>query len=299
MIVLRNASNYCRLLLLSQWYEPSLHLLLVLSPNQRSFLLFSEDQPKSESETRNVVLEQVSETWPAFFARFRTLSSSLSEGSSDIVVRGSVGGVFNRSESVSAVNTVLLARMFNVLAAMSEACGEFISSRFQSDIWPATARLLGAIIANHEHLASQDSAGASKERFLNKSVISSHHIYTASGERLLLAILSCFARLFEHRECGESLCNLILPIGSTILPFLQDDSNIGEMTVTVLKAMIRVDCDALWRPLWKLSGRQLPRRPSRRKNSNAILTFEEPQSSFAKRASQLLDYLESVPEQDL
>ncbi len=242
----------------------------------------------------------MSETWPALFSRFRSISTRLFEGSSP-TARLAIEGRY-RKEPAVATETVVLSRLYDLIATMSEAAGDFISSRFAADIWPVTAHSLSKIIANHEERnreAPSKSVCTNNHRVREKQVSNIYHFASSSWRGLQIAVFSCLFRAFEHRACGEALSNLIPAIGITVLPFLDDDTDVGEMAVKVLKAMMRIDCDALWRPLWHLSARAYPKRALRPRDSNRLSMFEDSQCLSARRASQLLDYGDSLSEQHL
>jgi hypothetical protein len=78
------------------------------------------------------------------------------------------------------------------------------------------------------------------------------------------------------------------------------DPDFVELTVDVVKVLLRIDCDTIWRSLWDMTGRPIPDCPlNRNKRSLAVAQNLETATPLAVKASELLDYIESLPEQSL
>jgi hypothetical protein len=94
-----------------------------------------------------------------------------------------------------------------------------------------------------------------------------------------------------------------------LFPFLEssDDDDTHEeleaICMTALRNMVLIDCDALWRPLLDLSARGLPPCPlgvlAATENAKEQALGRSPDSVLAKRANELIDFIEALPEQNL
>jgi hypothetical protein len=108
-----------------------------------------------------------------------------------------------------------------------------------------------------------------------------------------------------------------MPLAATmLLPFLDcdDDESIFSSAMQALKSIALVDSDVLWRPLAQLSGRGIPpcslRNLCRNKDKKRTITLQtataqpiglstQPKSAFLVRCNELIDYIQSLPEQPL
>ena len=131
---------------------------------------------------------------------------------------------------------------------------------------------------------------------------------------LLLPILHCFECSFES-SCRYGLAGLIPSAGTMLFPLLSFRGPIGDGAVAAVKAMLRVDCDALWRGLHALSGRPFPRSPlmlastmSDAESSSKVFSvvsvscnhgMKDNECTLSRKAGELLDFIDELPEQPL
>ena len=191
-----------------------------------------------------------------------------------------------------------------------------MADRFKNDVWPVISRHLGNLITKQE----------SKDRLLEKQFdrklkiqdledavrARSSTSYWSDSERLLiLSILKCLVRVFQHKDCGFALSGILASAGSMLLPFLDNnDHEVVRFAMQALKNIITIDCDVIWRPLVHLSGRGMPRCPlanichiSNKVLSNKVAPqvslSEENDSDLSLRCQELIDFIKSLPEQPL
>ena len=86
--------------------------------------------------------------------------------------------------------------------------------------------------------------------------------------------------------------------GTIILGLLAQDDEIGQAVVDALKAILRTDCDCLWRALLSLSGEGLPVRPILPIPTDIVVSHCQ-DTIIAKRAKHLISFVEGLPEQAL
>jgi hypothetical protein len=124
---------------------------------------------------------------------------------------------------------------------------------------------------------------------------------------LISSVLKCFEGFFK--ACNRSLADLIPAVGTLILPFLGEDGETGEACEKALEQLVRIDCDALWRPLVQLSGKTFPpARPwmqcsplskANRSREDKLILSDKHSSSIVTRARRLVALIETLPEQAL
>ena len=88
-----------------------------------------------------------------------------------------------------------------------------------------------------------------------------------------------------------------------ILPFISYEDPIGATAMDTMKAMLRIDCDALWRTLLSTSGRGLPPNPYDEmllpKETGFVVREASVLSLLQIRAQELLNFADALPEQNI
>jgi hypothetical protein len=137
---------------------------------------------------------------------------------------------------------------------------------------------------------------------------------TLSNDRnqvALLAILACIDHCLQSRVLGVGLMGLVSSIGTLVLPLLADDGKVGDAAAEVVKSLLALDSDALWRPLMTLSGgshvspRPYKSRSTLSRNGSGcpldVIVKEGPDErvniSLTKRVHRLMDFADSLTEQ--
>lgn len=145
-------------------------------------------------------------------------------------------------------------------------------------------------------------------------------------KQFIIAIITCLKRVFQQQDCGKAVQNLLTPIGFTLIPFLddviEDDFSIQELTMDCVKSILRIDCNILMRPLIDLSCSRIPSCPllgamvtnkcnndvgeteirnSPRKihNPSIASSHANGKTNISTRCKDLLDFIETLPEQSL
>jgi hypothetical protein len=289
-----------------------------------NFLLI-QDPDDEESNIRNSILRQVASSWPSIKARLLTVSEEIIE-STTLTKSKRLGSLFiTRPVNVPsssptqevATQRIFLTKVLTLIATMCECSGDFMADRFKNDVWSVIARHLGNLFEKQE---SKDRL--LEKRFENKLRIqtlentvsarsTTSNCWSDSERRLILAILQCLSRVFQHEDCGLALSSILASAGSMLLPLLEDnDQEIVGCAMQALKNIAMIDCDVLWRPLLQLSGRGIPRCPLRNLcyNTNKVRQSEviqqsslskQQESDLALRCQELMAYIETLPEQPL
>lgn len=207
-----------------------------------------------------------------------------------------------------ATQRVFLSKLLDLVSVMAQCSGDFMASRFKNDVFPAISPLLGSFVGDQTKSEARDNMSMHYTGYYVR-----HERSTAVTSRqqsevsLIVSMLRCLYEVFQPYACNRSLAGLIPAVGTLVLPFLDEESEIGEACEDVVKAMARIDCDALWRPLVQLSGRSFPPPRHWKKSANCdILTNSQSQSSLDRdsillvsRAQRLVDFIDSLPEQPL
>ena len=190
-----------------------------------------------------------------------------------------------------------------------------MSDRFKNDVWSVVARQLGHLIekqGKHELALERQLENRLKIQPLQNSVVvqTNESSWSDSERLLILSILKCLGRVFQHKDCGFALSMVFPSASSMLFPFLDNnDDAIAASAMEALKAVAEIDCDILWRPLLELSGRRIPpcplKRPLDKSNtssqSSTAITMTPPQvnSKLALKCQKLMEYIELLPEQPL
>jgi hypothetical protein len=218
---------------------------------------------------------------------------------------------------------VLLSKLLHIVAEICTSSDDFFVDRFVNDAYPLIATLMSNILLPQHR---NDSTGPPDQ-------LSSH---VSQRQYLLLSVIHCLTSAYKS-GCRRGLINLISPIGDMLFPLLAFDDN-GPLcagAMTAIKAMMNVDNgDSLWRGLQILSRRRpfpchpIPTTttascvlPSSRtsttyhpatslakKDDDDVVTTTSPSLALrnrkgddvlSKNASELLDYMKCLPEQEI
>jgi hypothetical protein len=250
------------------------------------------------------ILRQVGSSWPAIKARLVSTSDEIifSQRAKSVVVLRPQHVQSSSPNQELAVHRMFLAKLTSLIAAMSEGSGEFITDRFKNEVWPVMSMQLAFLVDKQDR--ANRLLESSKEKIRDGALTKSSAVVTTlqdSEKSLILAIMDCLVRVFRVPDCGKALAGLVSSIGAVLLPFLDNDEKVSELTLEALKTIAGVDCDALWRPLLHLSGRGIPSCPLNSSNSQ-LTTFKKPDSLFqpwAAKATELVEYIEKLSEQAL
>jgi hypothetical protein len=240
----------------------------------------------------NPLLPAIAELWPTIIRRLRAASSahisSRRRSRHHLPIRHAMAKDQDQSKSQTSLEA-LISKCLEITSQLCTLSDGFFSNRFENDVYPILARLL-----------ESDERG-------NILLEDGRHSHYAKRHALLLSVLVCLKHTFES-SCGRDLAGLIPSCGSMIFPMLSDD-HVGDAAVETIKAMLKVDSDALWRGLHKLSGRSFPRNPLRVvppcstelvSPGGSKLGFDKDVCETTKQnAERLLDFIDTLSEQHL
>lgn len=257
----------------------------------------------------NPLLPAIGEFWPSIIAILRSASASLVLAKtltrSDLSIRHMMATDQHEQGPSQTSLQILITNLLSIISELCSSSDGFFVDRFENDVYPIIGKLMLQNILPDNDSSMSMQAGAQK--------------YSA----LMLPILHCFKSTFES-SCRLGLVGLIPSAGTMLFPLLTSEGPISDGTMDALKAMLAVDCDALWRGLHTLSRRSFPCNPIDISSATVQMTgqmgnngLEGSKSvrtvtvvSFTKRnrdcntilsqkARELLDFIESLPEQEV
>jgi len=229
-----------------------------------------------------------------------------------------------RDSEDTATKVVFLANLIGLVATLCECSGDFMADRFRNDVWPVMGRQL-------QYLIQKGLMKSAPVREMKSSLVlpdsksgpeqSTSPRWSDSERQLALSILQCLNRVFLQEECGKALEVILPTAGSMLLPLLdvELEFQVGALTMDCLKSMLQIDCDVLWRPLLELSGgispcplrihpddskchvgpiSSLDTRTNDEKKGPSELS-DKGSHLLASRCQELLDYVDTLPEQSV
>ncbi len=245
----------------------------------------------------NPLFPAIAEFWPSIIARLRSASMSLSSVNkltrSELFMRHIMATDQEQGLSRARVE-VLISKLLLIISELCLSSDGFFVDRFENDVHPIIAMLMPDLLP-----ADSDSIGRPDQP---SSFAGQNHV-------LLLSVIHCLKCTFES-GCRHGLSGLISSIGAMLFPLLAVGGPIGDEAMAALKAMLAVDCDALWRGLQVLSRRSFPRNPipsCPSASTRAWLPSSKTLSKrngdgdnrLAKNACELLDFMKGLSEQQI
>ena len=193
---------------------------------------------------------------------------------------------------------VMISKLLEIAAELCLISDGFFVDRFENDVYPILVKLLGDYLRNDNgmHFPNKDRLSFAKQR-----------------DSVLFSILHCLKCAFES-SCRFGLVGLIPPAGTILLPMLSLGGRTGDAVVDTLKAMLAVDCDALWRGLQQLHGMPFPSNPICASETTYMQSCSEGELGVvltnnycmddvsllvSKKAGKLLEFIEKLPEQQI
>jgi hypothetical protein len=251
---------------------------------------------KQGESASNPFLPSVAEHWPSVLARLKETSSKLRSKKmlslAELSIRHMMAADQEKSPSDASL-IVLLSKLLEIVTELCVISDGFFAGRFQNDVYPILAKIMGDTIPSEMDHARTNSS-------LRPSL-------STNRRSALNTVLTCLKVVYRS-SCKEALAGLIPSCGTILLPLLAHEGDIGEDVVDALKAMLAVDSDVLCSQLNNLSGNKNPRQPldpvhsgsHRQENcttvtTNSLLKFSRESSAImAKRASLLLEFIEQL-----
>lgn len=284
--------------------SPSLHVQVAsIISMQHAFVLLgyvsTYTAPPEGDETngpRDAVLRHISSSWPSISSRLRNVSSEVTRSSNVKIV--SIHCLHtSREERRRDVSSEMsfLANLFDLIACMCEVSGSFMIGRVQNDVWPVVVKVLDMYLRDKQGSQKllQSSTDVPSDSLWRPKLVTAR-------EKLLHSVLDFLSRVFGAQQCGHGISDLIPAAGTMLFPFLETDGEVRSRTMKALKAMLIVDCDALWRPLLRLSHRRID--PSPLAPQGLVVGSEEeaePITPLELAAKDLVNFVETLPEQSI
>lgn len=243
---------------------------------------------------KTAILRQVHFVWPAVSGRLEATTNAVlpSNETSLLVVNSSST---SPRTATSGEQRIFLSKLFTMISHMSECAGDFMANRLRTNVWPC----IGKVMQAHTRRSFSDVAliPLSVDR-LNKRRNQTNAL-PESELQLVQSVVSCLTRVFGYRPVGLCLADLIPSAAAMLFPFLDDDVLCPPCT-EALQNMLRIDSDALWRPLHLLSELDLPPCPlwAFEREEKAVETMK-PVSKQVQASRRLFAFAQSIPEQEL
>jgi hypothetical protein len=239
------------------------------------------------------ILRHISGSWPSIISRLHSLSSVVTRSPSvkTVSLRSLQSSAPEKSQDTSSQISFLL-KMFELIACTCEVSGDFMVTRIEEEVWPIVAKVLDLYVREKQstHHLSGDSVRS--HELIRKTS------FPTVREKLLHAVLEFLSRVYGVRKCGRGLSGLIPVAGTLVLPFLADEGELRIEAMTAVKVMLKIDCDALWRPLLQLSHRRITTR-TLHPRLEVVGASDEPECAtpLELAAAELVDFIEALPEQ--
>ena len=274
------------------------------------------DEDEVPGVVGNALLMSISDIWPSISQRIKTISHRAKDNARAVLILS--GSQLHNKNTPSFKDKVFIAELFELIGCMCVLSGDFMTSRFEHDVWPVFAELIGHEVILRDRRRKGHTAGQTP----NLSMSATRKVIASAGlcdnalpndrnQVALLAMLACIAQCLQSRVLGVGLMGLVSSIGTLVLPLLADDGRVGDAAAEVVKSLLALDSDALWRPLMTLSGgghvspRPYKSRSSLSRNDTGCpldvivkeRVDERVNNSLTRRAHQLVDFAGGLPEQ--
>jgi hypothetical protein len=258
--------------------------ICTLLSNCFSLLLEISRLPKATVEevngAQNAILRHIADCWPSLAARAKAtlLVLRAPTQSTFLVIATNPSDAEARRTVDMGPSRLFLSQLFNLVAGMVEASGDFMSTRVRETTWPWIDQvLLGAATKNFSVFGDQGT----------------------SAVLLLESALDCVNRIFIHRATALPLAGLIPSVGRRLVALLDSDEAVAKRVTSTMESLARVDSDALLRPMSMVGGLCLPESPFRLRSSDdaVLLLAAEPTAQAQQLARGLLKFIDDQPEQ--
>ena len=255
-----------------------------LSCNTEATTNGEDGASSSNLKPKNAILRQVHSVWPTISTRMKALCTAVITESDNVRKQPLSLLVLQTSPPSDPSQTnekranlglpgvgeqrLYLSKILQLITAMIENTEDFMYSRFRNEIYPNCILKLLQHYSNH---TTRHSSSNTTVPLLSTSSVSrqGRATFTESDEHLLYEVFDCIRRLYRYRPMGQqaSTGHLTPTIGQYVLAitFHSNHSSsvcprsyerIRQIGIDVLGEMIRVDTDALYRPIFQLLSDQ-------------------------------------------
>lgn len=247
---------------------------------------------------KTAVMRQVHASWSAIGARLNATCTAVTIPNRTSLIVVSQQPTTSTTASIGE-QRVYLTKLLALISEMTECSDDFMATRFREMVWPCESKILRGFSNQQRQrdlLVHPRSLTSESSSFCRQGPL------TESEFSLVLATIQCLSRVFGHRPVGIILSGLIPGVGSLLFPFLEEESeSLVSACTDALHNLLRIDSDSLWRPLIEMSGRSVPLCPLNQFNRAAAEPPKTtpPSERLARKANDLLLFVESLPEQTL
>mmetsp|Transcript_35098 Transcript_35098/g.85022 ORF Transcript_35098/g.85022 Transcript_35098/m.85022 type:complete len:551 (-) Transcript_35098:1121-2773(-) len=251
-----------------------------------------------DNVVENAIHKQAAMSWPCTKARLHSLTEDVLRSK-----KVNISTIACESPVASqdlATSLYSLAALFELITVLCECCGNFMTFRFTEDVWPAIARYLGFIIQRESRYSETFPIPTDLH---DENILWEAEICDISDpeRHLIVSMLDCLGRVYRVLDLSE---DILSAAAISFLPFLDTchfGPVIGEKAMLAMKRLADSNCDALWRPLLKLMGSEIPPFPIGLTGLAHLTTVDMRSPSdvtvLPEKAAELLIYINSLPEQ--
>lgn len=219
----------------------TLHLLAHSGEAERN-----NQDGEEASVVGNALFMSISSIWPSIHQQLKIISQQFRAKDSEAAARMLILAASQPQDR--GHEKVYIAGLFELIGCVCELSGDFMTSRFESDVWPIIAELIGHEIMLRERRARGQSKRISSSR---RAIEGANHCENTLS---IIAMLRCIAQCFQPKVLGSGLVGLVSSMGTLILPLLADDGEVGDVAEGVVRALLILDSDALWRSFVDISA---------------------------------------------
>ena len=235
-----------------------------------------------------VLLPQVHALWPALAAVFRPDTSASSSSRAPSSNRAPRHRISAASEPfLDPYETNLAAAACDLIATLSETCGDFLAFKFDEDLWPSLVPLLtnlakDSVVASPTSRTTFANADAAFASLLKPSSVASSSSFSAPlppslppvpaapprerSDRVRLgeALLRCLVALATLPQCRRFVTPVAGRLTALVLPFLaleaamtaavgnvkEPDRSSNGLAAQLIVALYELDPGGVWHTLW-------------------------------------------------
>ena len=217
-----------------------------------------------ESDLMNPLLVSVSYFWQNIEVNLRSVVNKfLHENSNTVYSIIEDRPIPKKQLQVDIKNTLQLVLICCDLA------GDFMVERFKTGTWPEIQKVLSFYI-NVQQAHIKTKHPRRDFNMIDSSIL----------HQVTLDILTFLEEIFSMDNFAYLLRDIIPVLGTFLTTLWGENSTLGDKSISLTKAMLKLDCDILWRPITTLASQ-----------SSGDLLHD--------RVTHLIHFIDTLPEQTI
>jgi len=219
---------------------------------------------EQDSDLMNPLLVSVSYFWPNIELNLRSFVNKFLRERSNVVYTLNEDRHLPQKQLREDINNTL-----QLVVVCCDLSGDFMAERFKTGAWPEIHKLLAYYINTKQDLPKP------KHTLRDCNMMDPSLLHQVISD-----ILTFLEELFSMEHFAYLLHDIIPVLGTFLSTLWGDNSDLGNKSFTLTKALLKLDCDTLWRPLTTLASR----------SGNDLLH---------DRATSLIIFIDTLPEQSI